>query len=94
MPAVTDHATSVLVGRISDGYCSERGEKAVGRVVIKGSLGVEMRDERPSIHIFLTRSEAKRKNGRIYFTYPLVNKPPYATAFIHILRTFSGQRVT
>ncbi|GBN60296.1 hypothetical protein AVEN_218214-1 [Araneus ventricosus] len=50
-PAVTGHATSILVGRISAGYCSERGEKAVGRVVIKGTLRVEMRDGKPAIHI-------------------------------------------
>ncbi|GBN53101.1 hypothetical protein AVEN_192133-1, partial [Araneus ventricosus] len=29
-PAITGHATSVLVGRISAGCSSERGEKAVG----------------------------------------------------------------
>ncbi|GBL81389.1 hypothetical protein AVEN_143686-1 [Araneus ventricosus] len=38
-PPVTGHATSILVGRISAGCCSESGEKAVGRVVIKGTLG-------------------------------------------------------
>ncbi|GBM09334.1 hypothetical protein AVEN_135062-1 [Araneus ventricosus] len=47
-PAVTDHATSILVGRISAGYCFKSGEKAVGRV----GLGIEIRDERPSIDIF------------------------------------------
>ncbi|GBM29341.1 hypothetical protein AVEN_232524-1, partial [Araneus ventricosus] len=51
-PAVTVHATSILEGRISAGSCSESGEKAVGRVVIKGPLGIDTRDERPSIHIF------------------------------------------
>ncbi|GBO39870.1 hypothetical protein AVEN_153241-1, partial [Araneus ventricosus] len=50
-PAVTGHATSILVGRISAGYCSESGEKVVWGVIIKGPLGVETRDERPSIHI-------------------------------------------
>ncbi|GBO43031.1 hypothetical protein AVEN_220292-1, partial [Araneus ventricosus] len=51
-PAVTGHATSIVVGRISAGCRPERWEKAVGRLVIKGPLGVEIRDERPSIHIF------------------------------------------
>nr|GBO41731.1 hypothetical protein AVEN_258610-1 [Araneus ventricosus] len=51
-PAITGHITSILVGRVSAGYCSESGEKAGGRVVIKGLLGVEIRDERPFIHIF------------------------------------------
>ncbi|GBM32047.1 hypothetical protein AVEN_127385-1 [Araneus ventricosus] len=37
-PAVTSHATSILVGRISASCCSERREKAVGRVVIEGTL--------------------------------------------------------
>ncbi|GBO19394.1 hypothetical protein AVEN_90086-1, partial [Araneus ventricosus] len=40
-PPVTGHATSILVGRISAGCCSEMGEKAVGRVVIKGILKEE-----------------------------------------------------
>ncbi|GBM80071.1 hypothetical protein AVEN_227810-1 [Araneus ventricosus] len=62
-PAITVHATSILVRRISAGYCSESGEKAVRRVVIKGSHGVEIRDERSSIHIFHPRSEEKRENG-------------------------------
>ncbi|GBL97031.1 hypothetical protein AVEN_254083-1 [Araneus ventricosus] len=50
-PAVLGHETSILVGRISAGYCSESREKAVGRMGIKGPLGVEIRDERPSIDI-------------------------------------------
>ncbi|GBM85478.1 hypothetical protein AVEN_93747-1 [Araneus ventricosus] len=51
-PAETDHATSILVERISAGCCSERGEKAVGRMALKGFPGVKIRDKRPSIHIF------------------------------------------
>ncbi|GBM58847.1 hypothetical protein AVEN_261759-1 [Araneus ventricosus] len=62
-PAVTGHAISILVGRISAGFCSERGEKAVARVVIKGTLRVEMRDERPAIHIsYHPTSEEKWEN--------------------------------
>ncbi|GBM74769.1 hypothetical protein AVEN_225107-1 [Araneus ventricosus] len=41
-PAVTGHATSILVGQISAGCCCERREKAVGRVSIKGTLREEM----------------------------------------------------
>ncbi|GBO08227.1 hypothetical protein AVEN_45354-1 [Araneus ventricosus] len=37
-PAVTGHASSILVGRFSAGCYSERREKAVGRVVIKGTF--------------------------------------------------------
>ncbi|GBM65415.1 hypothetical protein AVEN_214887-1, partial [Araneus ventricosus] len=58
---VTGHATSILVGRISAGCCSERGEKAVGGVVIKGTLKGEMRGL-PFISP-TTRSEEKRGNG-------------------------------
>ncbi|GBN29976.1 hypothetical protein AVEN_71162-1 [Araneus ventricosus] len=47
-PAVTGQATFILVWRIPVCYCSECGEKAVGRV----GLGVEIRDEAPSIDIF------------------------------------------
>ncbi|GBL83490.1 hypothetical protein AVEN_196344-1 [Araneus ventricosus] len=50
-PAVTGHATSILVGRIWVGCCSEREEKTMGRVVIKGTLRGEIRDERPAVHI-------------------------------------------
>ncbi|GBN34717.1 hypothetical protein AVEN_260912-1 [Araneus ventricosus] len=50
-PAVTGHTTSIILGRVLAGCCTERGEKAVGRVVIKGTLREEMRDERPAIHI-------------------------------------------
>ncbi|GBN94325.1 hypothetical protein AVEN_84201-1 [Araneus ventricosus] len=50
-PAVIGHVTCKLVWRISAGHCSESGKKAVGRVVIKRVLGVERRDERPSIPI-------------------------------------------
>ncbi|GBM38435.1 hypothetical protein AVEN_260814-1 [Araneus ventricosus] len=60
-PAVTGHATSILVGRISAGCCSERGDKAVGRVVIKGTLEGEMKGL-PFISP-TTRSEEKRGNG-------------------------------
>ncbi|GBM79076.1 hypothetical protein AVEN_183139-1 [Araneus ventricosus] len=50
-PAVTDHASSILVGRISADCYSERGAKAVGQEVIKGTLRGEMRDDGPDIHI-------------------------------------------
>ncbi|GBM76310.1 hypothetical protein AVEN_214736-1 [Araneus ventricosus] len=59
-PAVTGLATFILVGRISAGCCSERGEKAVGRVAIKGNLKREMKGL-----LFIsstTRSEKKREN--------------------------------
>ncbi|GBN38016.1 hypothetical protein AVEN_6874-1 [Araneus ventricosus] len=74
-PAVTGHATSILEGRISASCCSESGEKAVESVVIKLPLVAEIRDERPSIHIFhhAQREEKGKRGGRIYFTYPLVN---------------------
>ncbi|GBM05935.1 Elongation of very long chain fatty acids protein AAEL008004 [Araneus ventricosus] len=62
-PAVTAHATSILVGRISTGCCSESREKAVGRVVIKGTLRGEVGDERPAFISPTTRSEEKRGNG-------------------------------
>ncbi|GBO28723.1 hypothetical protein AVEN_264875-1, partial [Araneus ventricosus] len=57
------------------------GEKAVGRVVIKGTLRGEMRDERPSIHIshHLLGEEKGERGGRIHSTDQLVNKPPYTT---------------
>ncbi|GBM46053.1 hypothetical protein AVEN_164064-1 [Araneus ventricosus] len=79
-PAVNSHETSILMGRISARYCSERGEKAnntathlcrrdhahrqrrekaVGRVVIKGTLNGEMRDGRPAI----TPPVVRRKGG-------------------------------
>ncbi|GBN66017.1 hypothetical protein AVEN_92767-1 [Araneus ventricosus] len=60
-PALTGHGTSILVGRISAGCCSEKGEKAVGRVVIKGSLRGEMKGL-PFISP-TTRSGEKRANG-------------------------------
>ncbi|GBN84893.1 hypothetical protein AVEN_28520-1 [Araneus ventricosus] len=81
-PAVIGHATSILVGRISAGCCSERGEKAVGRMVIKGTLRGEIRDERPFIS-YLPPLVVRRKGergGRIHSADQLVSKPPYATA--------------
>ncbi|GBN70986.1 hypothetical protein AVEN_172095-1, partial [Araneus ventricosus] len=61
-PAVTGHSTSILVGRISAGCCSERRRKSVGRVVIKGTLREEMKG---LPFIFLTiRSESKRGTGQ------------------------------
>ncbi|GBN89727.1 hypothetical protein AVEN_240222-1, partial [Araneus ventricosus] len=42
-PAVIGHDTSILVGRISAGCFSEREEMEVARMVIKGSLGEEIR---------------------------------------------------
>ncbi|GBM31990.1 hypothetical protein AVEN_222320-1 [Araneus ventricosus] len=38
-PAVTGHATSTLVGRISVGCCSERGRRQLGEWSLKGPLG-------------------------------------------------------
>ncbi|GBM87701.1 hypothetical protein AVEN_57219-1 [Araneus ventricosus] len=38
-PAVIGHAISILVGRISAGYCSESGEKAVGEWSLRDPLG-------------------------------------------------------
>ncbi|GBM81993.1 hypothetical protein AVEN_202637-1 [Araneus ventricosus] len=60
-PAVTDHATFILVGRISAGCYSERGEKAVERVVIKRTL----RGEKKGLPFIspTTRSEEERGNG-------------------------------
>ncbi|GBN16439.1 hypothetical protein AVEN_183889-1 [Araneus ventricosus] len=57
-PAVTGHTTSILVGRISAGCCSERGKKAVGRVAIKGTLRGEVKGLQFISPI--TRSEEKR----------------------------------
>ncbi|GBN44519.1 hypothetical protein AVEN_275226-1 [Araneus ventricosus] len=62
-PAVTGHATSIPVSRISVGCCSERVEKAVGRVVIKVTLRGEMKGL-PFVST-TTRSEERRGNGRI-----------------------------
>ncbi|GBN17860.1 hypothetical protein AVEN_142354-1 [Araneus ventricosus] len=59
--AVTGHTTSILAGRISIGCCLERGQKAVGRVVIKGTLRGEMKGL-PFISP-TTRSEKKREKG-------------------------------
>ncbi|GBM69635.1 hypothetical protein AVEN_17595-1 [Araneus ventricosus] len=58
-PAVTDHATSILVGRVSAGYCSESGRRQLGEWSLRDPLRVEIRDERPST----TRSEEKWGNG-------------------------------
>nr|GBN98525.1 hypothetical protein AVEN_13332-1 [Araneus ventricosus] len=55
--AVTGHATSILVGRL----LFRKGEKAVGRVVIKGTLRGEMKSL-PFISL-ATRSEEKGRNG-------------------------------
>ncbi|GBN22246.1 hypothetical protein AVEN_261986-1 [Araneus ventricosus] len=60
-PPGTGHATSILVGRLSAGCCSEREEKAVGRVVMKGTLRGEMKGL-PFISP-TTCSEEKRGNG-------------------------------
>ncbi|GBO21658.1 hypothetical protein AVEN_132811-1 [Araneus ventricosus] len=61
IPAITGHATSILVGLISADCCSERGEKAVGQLVIKGTLRGEMKGL--SFISPTTRSEEKRGNG-------------------------------
>ncbi|GBN83815.1 hypothetical protein AVEN_14635-1 [Araneus ventricosus] len=60
-PVVTGHSTSILVDRIPAGCCSERGEKADGRVVFKGTLRGVMRGL-PFISPAI-RSEEKRGNG-------------------------------
>ncbi|GBM97007.1 hypothetical protein AVEN_57180-1 [Araneus ventricosus] len=69
-PAVTGHATSILVGRISAGCCSKRREKVVGRVVIKETFKEEMKGL-PLISP-TTRSEEKR--GKVaYESIPQIN---------------------
>ncbi|GBN22497.1 hypothetical protein AVEN_155387-1 [Araneus ventricosus] len=60
-PPGTGHATSIPVGRLSTGCCSEREEKAVRRVVIKGTLRGEMKGL-PFISP-TTCSKEKRGNG-------------------------------
>ncbi|GBN46796.1 hypothetical protein AVEN_163416-1, partial [Araneus ventricosus] len=72
--AVTAHASPILVGRISAGCRSEWGEKAVGGVVIKGPLWVEIGDERPAFHISHQPEEKMKRDGQIHFTDQLVNK--------------------
>ncbi|GBM89514.1 hypothetical protein AVEN_15319-1 [Araneus ventricosus] len=65
-PTVAGHATSILVGRISGGGCSEWREKAVGRVIIKDPLWVEIEDERPAIHISHHPGEKISKQTSVY----------------------------
>ncbi|GBM51142.1 hypothetical protein AVEN_2494-1 [Araneus ventricosus] len=79
--AVTGHATSILVGRISAGYCSECEEKVDGRVVIKGPFGVKIRDERPSIHIFPPPVVRRKKETgwKNLFHLSISKQPPYIT---------------
>ncbi|GBL71751.1 hypothetical protein AVEN_191020-1 [Araneus ventricosus] len=67
-PAVTGHTTSILVGRISAGCCSEWEEKAVEGVVIKGPLWVEIGDKRHAIHISHHPGEKMKRDGQIHFT--------------------------
>ncbi|GBM41872.1 hypothetical protein AVEN_8541-1 [Araneus ventricosus] len=93
-PAVTDHATSILVGRISAGYCSESGEKAVGLVVTKGTLRGEIRDERPSIHIF-HHPVVRRKveMGWTNLFHLSISKRTSVYTCTQILRTLRGHRI-
>ncbi|GBM84511.1 hypothetical protein AVEN_147626-1 [Araneus ventricosus] len=86
-PAVTGHATSILVGRISAGYCSESGEKAIGRVVVKKPLGVEIRMK----GLLFTSSTGE--TGWTNLFYPSISKRTSVYNCIEILRTLSGQRV-
>ncbi|GBN44187.1 hypothetical protein AVEN_205719-1 [Araneus ventricosus] len=94
-PAVTGHVTCKLVGRISAGYCSESGEKAVGRVVINQVLEVERRDERISIHIremFLLEPQLGETGWTNLFQV-YISKQASVYKSTQILRTLSGQRV-
>ncbi|GBN16784.1 hypothetical protein AVEN_231369-1 [Araneus ventricosus] len=59
-PAVTSHATSILVGQISAGCCSRKGGEGSWGVVIKGTLRGEMRGM--SFISPTTRSEEKTGN--------------------------------
>ncbi|GBO09056.1 hypothetical protein AVEN_218331-1 [Araneus ventricosus] len=67
-PAVTGNANSILVLRISAGCRSEWGEKAVGGIIIKGPLWVEIGDERPAIHISLHPGEKMKLDRQVHFT--------------------------
>ncbi|GBN36127.1 hypothetical protein AVEN_151842-1 [Araneus ventricosus] len=85
-PPVTGHTTSILVGRISAGYCSLKGEKAVGRAVIKGTLKGEMRDERPPV------GRIKGETGRTNPFHRSISKQTSVYNCNQILRTLSSQR--
>ncbi|GBN70558.1 hypothetical protein AVEN_44970-1 [Araneus ventricosus] len=90
-PAVTVHATSILVGRISAGCFSEKGEKAAGRVGIKGTFRGEMK----GCHSYLPPSVVRRKRGtgRTNPFHRSISKQTSVCNCIQILRTLSSQSV-
>ncbi|GBM85482.1 hypothetical protein AVEN_129609-1 [Araneus ventricosus] len=89
-PPLSDHATSILVGRISADFCSEKGEKAVGRVV-QGTLMGEMK----GLPFIYPPPVVRRKEGTGW-TNPFHRSNSKQTSVYNctqILRSLSSQRV-
>ncbi|GBL56032.1 hypothetical protein AVEN_222585-1 [Araneus ventricosus] len=90
-PAITDHTTSILVGRISAGCCSEWGEKAIGGVVIKGPLGRDGRRKACRSHLPPPRRENEPERTNPF--HRSISKQTSVYNCTQVLRYLSSRRV-